>query len=354
MGIAIPFIQIFIVLQCLLVLLFLSANKRFNLLSNRILGAFIILLSTHMLLNLARQHLQLPAPNLGIGLGFCYGPVIYLYARSLTYGDFRVGANHLYHLVPPFLMQISVFFAGFQTSFYAIGIFCSLAIYNLLIWKVLRHYRYVLSQTRSDFEQITLHWLSYLFFLQLILLGLNIISEYLHSSGFEDAGMFAKFSLFAGLWVLVTLIIFQGMQHPLLFTGLTKEDSQIVSQPSQANRVSKALLEEVFEKINIHMEKEKPYLNSNLTVKTLGQQMTLVPRQVSQAINLKADKNFSEYVNEFRIKHACQLLSSAQARNISIMDVMLDSGFITKSNFNRAFKKVTGITPFEFKENSQI
>lgn len=353
MPLAIPFIQIFIVLQCLLILLFLSVNKRFTLLPNRILAAFIFLLSAHMLINLIRQHLSIAAPNLGIGFGFCYGPIIYLYARSLTFSDFRVSKRHLKHGIVPILVQLSVFFSPTEGTIYAVGVFTSLAVYNGLIWTCLKQYRFVLSQTRSDNDRITLNWLSYLFVMQLLLLAINMLSEYLLSSGRESAAIVAQIGLFSGLWLLVTFVIFQGMQHPMLFRGLTKEDTQIVTPEANKNSISDEEMRKIYALIEEHMREASPHLNSNLTLKVLARQVGVVPRLVSLAINQTSNKNFSEYVNGFRIKHACHLLTSSETKQMSIMDVMLESGFVTKSNFNRVFKNETGQAPFEFKQNSQ-
>ncbi|AOG12793.1 helix-turn-helix domain protein (plasmid) [Agrobacterium sp. RAC06] len=69
----------------------------------------------------------------------------------------------------------------------------------------------------------------------------------------------------------------------------------------------------------------------------------LIPaRQISTAINRTTGKNFSQYVNEFRIAEACRLL--AETKKL-VTEVMLDVGFQTKSNFNREFRRVTDMTP---------
>jgi AraC-like DNA-binding protein len=350
----IPFLQSLIIAQCGLFLAFLSFNARAKVLSNRILGIFISVLALHMLLNLFNQHLLIGfLPNLGVGLGLCYGPILFFYSKALAYRDFKFTPIHFVHTVPFFVALLLVVFTRLDILIFAIAIFSSLLVYSFAIVKMLHRYRYILSQIRSDYEQITLNWMSYLLALQFTLLGLNITSVTLYMSGFLFLGQLTEIFLFVGLWVFVSLGIYQGLQHPQLFSGVTDEDKQIVATVGDAQKLPDELLDDLMEQIEAYMTEKKPFLMAGLTVKDLGNQLSLNPRYISQAINAKAGKNFSEYVNVYKVKHACQLLSSRELLNLTIIDVMLQSGFNTKSNFNRAFKSETGLTPFEYKQKSQ-
>jgi putative ABC transport system permease protein len=62
-------------------------------------------------------------------------------------------------------------------------------------------------------------------------------------------------------------------------------------------------------------------------------------------------KNFATYVNEYRIKEAIRLLSENSNDTISYQNVAFDVGFNDQRNFNRVFKKMTGLTPSEFRNN---
>jgi AraC-like DNA-binding protein len=351
---AIPYMQFFIIVQCGLFLAFLSFNSRAKVLSNRILGALITILALHMLVNLFNQHLLVGVlPNLGVGFGLCYGPIFYFYSKALAYREFAFNRVHLVHALPAFIAVLLASFAELDILIFALAIFISLTIYSFIIFKMLKQYRYILSQTRSEYEQIALNWMSYLLVLQLVLLGLNIISVTFYMSGYVFLGQLMEIVLFSGLWLLVSLIIFQGLQHPQLFSGVTAEDKSIVATEAESQGLPVALLGDLKAQIDAYMTQEQPYLMPGLTVRSLAKQLSLNPRYVSQAINVKAGKNFSEYVNDYKIKHACQLLSSKEQQNVTVIDVMLQSGFNTKSNFNRAFKAQTGCTPFEYRQKSQ-
>ncbi len=350
----IPFVQFFIIVQCVLFLVFLSFNARAKVLSNKVLGALITILALHMLVNLFNQHLLIGVlPNIGVSFGFCYGPIFYFYTKAVAYREFKFTSKHLVHAIPAIVAALLSAMTKLDVLVFALAIFTSLSLYSFCIFKILKKYRYILSQTRSEYEQIALNWMSYLLILQFTLLGLNIISVTFYMTGFIFLGQLTEILLFLGLWLLVSLIIFQGLQHPQLYSGVTVEDTKIVESEGEYQGLPQEILSDLIIQIDTYMAEKEPFLTSGLTVKSLGKQLSLNPRYISQAINAKAGKNFSEYVNVYKIKHACQLLTSKDQQSPSVIDVMLQSGFNTKSNFNRAFKSETGCTPFEYKQRSQ-
>lgn len=349
MDVAVSFIQLFIIVQAFLFLLFISINKRLRLLPNKILAGVVLLLALHMLVNLLSPELNiLPLNQIGIVFGFCYGPIFYLYSRSLAYQNFQLTRRQGWHALLPFCILLVVHTVNISAFVYAMGIFVSLASYSVAIWRLLRRYQFILCQTRTEYEQITLNWLWHLLLLQLGLLLLNIFSVAMYSSGQMLIGQALELVLFIGLWGLVSSIIFHGMQHPMLFSGVSKEDALIIA-PQTDEKLSDDVLQEIMNQLENYIESQNAHLIPGLTVKELAKRLSLSPRFISQAINTQAHKNFSEYINEKRIQHACRLLRSAEHQDLTIMDVMLESGFNTKSNFNRAFKLITGTTPYEYK-----
>jgi AraC-like DNA-binding protein len=84
----------------------------------------------------------------------------------------------------------------------------------------------------------------------------------------------------------------------------------------------------------------------DLTLKRIASRLVLPTRAVSQAINRAEGCNVSQFVNTVRIDEACRLLSTTAE---PVTTIMLDSGFQTKSNFNREFLRVTGKTPREWR-----
>ncbi len=78
--------------------------------------------------------------------------------------------------------------------------------------------------------------------------------------------------------------------------------------------------------------------------------MKLRPKLLSQAINEGLGKNFFEFINRYRIEEAKRLLTDPADKKITVLEVLYQVGFNSKSSFNTVFKKQTGLTPSEFKK----
>ncbi len=89
------------------------------------------------------------------------------------------------------------------------------------------------------------------------------------------------------------------------------------------------------------LESRRLYLDPELTLSRLARALHVPVKRLSVAINRNTGGNVSRHVNAYRIREACRALEGGA----SVTDVMLASGFNTKSNFNREFRRVTGRTP---------
>lgn len=98
------------------------------------------------------------------------------------------------------------------------------------------------------------------------------------------------------------------------------------------------------------VEEEKVYRDPNLTIKLLASKLLISPRSLSWIINNQLNTNFYEFINEYRIKEAQQMLSAPEDHQESILEIAYEVGYNSKSAFNRAFKNFTGITPSEFRK----
>ncbi|WP_137136496.1 AraC family transcriptional regulator [Rhizobium sp. FKY42] len=96
------------------------------------------------------------------------------------------------------------------------------------------------------------------------------------------------------------------------------------------------------------MEMKHSYRDPDLNLDRLARKALIPARQISTAINRTTGKNVSQYVNELRIAEACKLLAETEK---SVTEVMLDVGFQTKSNFNREFRRVTDMTPVQWRSS---
>lgn len=151
------------------------------------------------------------------------------------------------------------------------------------------------------------------------------------------------------------VIISNGNLFGLLLIGLTSwvagdsRPEKQVETPEVSTDVVAATPEdhEIMGRLELLMGKQKVYRDDNLTLSRLARKMGLPSRQISQAINRATGANVSQYINQLRVRHACRLLEETDQ---SVTSIMLESGFQTKSNFNREFRRVTGMSPVAWRE----
>lgn len=102
------------------------------------------------------------------------------------------------------------------------------------------------------------------------------------------------------------------------------------------------------------LSKEELFLDANVSLESIAQRMQIPSRKLSQAINENEHKNFSDFVNEFRIEKAKQMLSDPKHSKDKIVAIAYDCGFGNVTSFNLAFKAKTQLTPSAFRKQAQI
>lgn len=107
-------------------------------------------------------------------------------------------------------------------------------------------------------------------------------------------------------------------------------------------------------KLNRIMEEEKPYLKPDLSISELAGKCQIPINHLSYYINEYEQKNFFDFINEYRLKELVRKLGDPSLRHITILGLAYDSGFNSKSSFNRIFKKYFQLTPSAYKNQVLI
>ena len=105
----------------------------------------------------------------------------------------------------------------------------------------------------------------------------------------------------------------------------------------------------LIQKLETIMNVEKIFIKDSLTVEEVAQRLGTRTKYVSQIINENYGKNFFYFINTYRVEEAMKLLAAVDYEKYSILGIAQMVGFVSKSTFNSAFKKVAGITPSEYR-----
>jgi ligand-binding sensor domain-containing protein/AraC-like DNA-binding protein len=101
------------------------------------------------------------------------------------------------------------------------------------------------------------------------------------------------------------------------------------------------------------MTEEKPFLDPELSLQKLAARMEITKEDLSQIINEQLDRNFKNFINEYRVEEAKNKLLDPKENQFVLMKIAFDVGFNSKSVFNASFKKFTGMSPSQYRKKHQ-
>ena len=196
--------------------------------------------------------------------------------------------------------------------------------------------------------------------------GIFVLSNFAFNIFFHDTSIIPA--------LLYNVIILASCALPGIY-GMRQEDliEQVIKLPSQPEVVaatdstdviyheipldgvnfpellSRQESDQLIKSLEELMTRNKPYLNSRLSMAGLAAMLKTNRRKLSYVINMIMQKNFYAYINEYRIKEAEVLLLKSESEAIKLEALGAKVGFRSKSSFNACFKKYTGQTPSEFR-----
>ena len=137
----------------------------------------------------------------------------------------------------------------------------------------------------------------------------------------------------------------KNLRNQLNFKPSNKEAN---SKNNDEKEEDKKLL---FDKINTLIDDRKLFIEPKFSVDFLANEVDVSVTKLSTIIKHFSDKNFNDYINEFRVELSKKLLIDSDYKNYTITAIGLESGFNSKSTFYFTFKKHTGITPSEYQKS---
>ncbi|MEX0963092.1 MAG: helix-turn-helix domain-containing protein [Pseudohongiellaceae bacterium] len=109
------------------------------------------------------------------------------------------------------------------------------------------------------------------------------------------------------------------------------------------------------QRISEQMEVEKLYQDPELTITGLASKTAIKEHKLRKIINTGMGyRNFNQFLNNYRIREACQLLLSEERADLTISLISFEVGYASLSSFNKAFKEITGITPSAYRNNPEL
>ncbi len=301
------------------------------------------------------------------GVAYSYGVCVYFYVLSLTDSNRKFKRKDWLLFIPSIIYLIfrfalfaqSVEFKGwFDKSFYVPVaspiIFVTGLVWNLIfLYLSIKHYRKYrawLDENFSDTEKLKFDWLRNFLYIFTFVLVTGAIFDFTDS--FVSNLSYVQYFYFELILAFVTyyLAIAGYLRSETIKLDFTETKSVEIEERGKT-LLSENELEKFKTKLLDLMETEKPFLNPQITLKDLAKQLGVNSTVLSYAINSGFGKNFNDFINEFRISEVKNKLQNGDAENSTLLGIAFDCGFNSKATFNRAFKKITGVAPKEFRES---
>lgn len=296
----------------------------------------------------------------------------YLYVLSVCFSNFRLKPKHLLHAIPFVAYNLYLmsgmyfentpmklhFIKGMNqmpiTQFFQFLFELLFQVYFIASFLVIRKAKtiYLENYTNPNISLINalhkitivyylLHFLVLLRWLVTFTIGLGEIRQWIVTlDGFTF--------LFCTCWYL-----FIALNNPEFFRGVNSHLKPIteVVPKQKSSRIIDDEKNKQIEFLKKFMIEKEPYLDSSLTIQDLSEQVKMPIKDLSTLINLYMDKHFFDFVNEYRIEKAKEILKDPLQKELTILEILYEVGFNSKSSFSTSFKKHTGKTPTDFRKN---
>ncbi|WBL25080.1 helix-turn-helix domain-containing protein [Zunongwangia sp. HGR-M22] len=127
----------------------------------------------------------------------------------------------------------------------------------------------------------------------------------------------------------------------------------VENSDSEVDRESMTADNLYFQKLEILCKDDHIYTDNTLNREKVAQKLGISAGYVSQIINTVTGDNFAFYINKYRVEAVKEMISNSEYENYSLLAIGLEAGFTSKTTFYKAFKKVTGQTPNEYKNSEK-
>lgn len=343
-----------VVLLLLLSLFFLTVPSRLAL-SNRLFAIFLLLTAADLSGWIAWPGApQAPAVSfLRLSLTFLQMPGLLLYISSACFSDFRLRPIHLWHGAPFAVAGLLLWRACATPSAQGLrpvmilvltGLHVQFYVYIVLAFLKLRRFRAIFRDNYADASSRTFSWLLQLCLAASVAHTFVLVKDL---AGWTGSPVAQALNVAVSLTALAVTVWFaaKALYQPDLFRQVDAHQDARAEPDRKPDAETLARLDRLL----AHMQTRAPYLDANLSLKKLARQMSMPARDLSVLINSARGQSFFEFINAYRIDRAADLLADPAHADMSVLDVLYEVGFNSKSSFNTAFKRCIGQTPSDYR-----
>ncbi|MDZ7870580.1 MAG: helix-turn-helix domain-containing protein [Rheinheimera sp.] len=345
-------LQVMIICYCGLLAGFLL--RRPHQLQQSLLAAFLLTVSVIIAINHSVEAGWLSTkPLLRELLPLLLGPLFFGFVKALVFSHWRLRLNHAMHLTPvllwlPLRPELPI---DWRQPCLLSATFFLFSLYLVQAWRLTRYRQQQIYAQVSISQSTSLHWVQRTIagFLLMVLLE---ATELL----LARSGIFVSQTLYLADMLLLTLLfaglVWEALRQPdfLLTLPMAEPPPTLLSKSAAVTEASPEVPDPAqLETLHQFILQSQIYQQANLSLQQLASAMDLPPRHISQMINQGFSRNFSDFINGYRVRAAAEaLLTKTPPENM--LTLLHQVGFNSKSTFNLMFKREFGCTPSQYRQ----
>ena len=297
----------------------------------------------------------------------------YLYVLSVCYTNFRLKAKHFIHIIPfvayNTFMMWGIYFVDRPSKIEFINSMNDMSLmhfffflfeflfqaYFIASFLTIRKSKtiYLENYTNPNISALNaLYKITILYYVLHFIVLIRWLVTFIFGVG-EIRAWIVTLDGFAFLFC-TCWYLFVALNNPEFFRGVNS-NLKPITQDIPKQKYSLVIDDEKNKQIEFlkkFMIENEPYLDSSLTIQDLAEQVKMPAKDLSTLINLYMNKHFFDFINQYRIEKAKDILKDSSKKELTILEVLYEVGFNSKSSFSTSFKKYTGQTPTEFRKSS--
>jgi AraC-like DNA-binding protein len=298
------------------------------------------------------------------------GPLMYLYLRSVTTSNFKIGKKERSHFIPvlidlfPKLVELlfitgllravlpgreeMTYFIDTYNRFADIPRWLSLAYYVSLSARYLRQWKAAHAE-RPVANADMIQWLSrFIGAMQVfvIIWLVYLIPYILPATSVALRQKLGWFPVYIPMATLIYWIGIAGYKQALATPVVIKEKNTESGWSSEQ-------LAQTAQTLLTSMEKDRLFLNAELDLTELAKATGMSAKLISATLNQHVNCSFSQFINEYRVAEFKKRILQPDTAELTLAGVAASCGFSSQATFQRIFKQITGVTPTEYKKSAQ-
>ncbi|PKH52046.1 hypothetical protein CXF68_15690 [Tenacibaculum sp. Bg11-29] len=299
------------------------------------------------------------------------GPLLFLYVKSLFLKEDNLVRNMLPQFIPTLLFAFGITIPTLLYTSFKIDVFSYalkdfififfriesfyFILYLIISLQLLSKYQKLTKYKYSNLTKFDFNWIKIMLLSTLGIISVDLILKTYESFFGNFQWNIDNISVLAMI-VLVSYLAYYGVNQSKVLLPTFLLDNEIEPEINKKKKKTlssdkKEAFENLKNKLELIIKTEQPYLDEDLTLGKLAEQLSTTDKKLSTMLNQYLNTTFYDLINKYRVEAVKVKINLDSYKNYNLFGIASECGFKSRTSFNRIFKKETGLSPSDFKKS---